>query len=434
MARANSGKKFTGTTFVTSGGGGGGGSFNLTVEEQDGNPTVSNVNTIRVSNGTLTDEGGGVVSITTGGGSVAVQAFGEVIDTGASAYALNTSYVGINTGGVGQISNMSFSSGAGSDPDTLAPDNDGTFQAVAVISVASQTVNETLTAAFSVNGTIDTDTEVSFQGSLSTDDVNVTLTKLLNLSSGDEVGLELKASGATTATLDYAGFNLTSIGTGGSSGGGTPAAPVNSVQFNNAGAFGGSSQFIFDSATNRVGIGNATPARKLDVRETTTQLRLEYDGTENTDLYTDAAGELQIVPSGGVVLQPTALNSNLRHGSYVLDANTTDATPTIMTIKPGSGAMTMVDNSTWFFDIMVVGKQDSSNNSITVKLQGAINRNAGSATILGGVLSLVIFDSSLGTWNVAASGSGNNLAITVTGAAATTIDWLAHVRTAEVQD
>ena len=434
MARANSGKKFTGTTFVTSGGGGGGGSFNLTVEEQDGNPTVSNVNTIRVSNGTLTDEGGGVVSITTGGGSVAVQAFGEVIDTGASAYALNTSYVGINTGGVGQISNMSFSSGAGSDPDTLAPDNDGTFQAVAVISVASQTVNETLTAAFSVNGTIDTDTEVSFQGSLSTDDVNVTLTKLLNLSSGDEVGLELKASGATTATLDYAGFNLTSIGTGGSSGGGTPAAPVNSVQFNNAGAFGGSSQFIFDSATNRVGIGNATPARKLDVRDTTTQLRLEYDGTENTDLYTDAAGELQIVPSGGVVLQPTALNSNLRHGSYVLDANTTDATPTIMTIKPGSGAMTMVDNSTWFFDIMVVGKQDSSNNSITVKLQGAINRNAGSATILGGVLSLVIFDSSLGTWNVAASGSGNNLTITVTGAAATTIDWLAHVRTAEVQD
>lgn len=434
MARANSGKKFTGTTFVTSGGGGGGGSFNLTVEEQDGNPTVSNVNTIRVSNGTLTDEGGGVVSITTGGGSVAVQAFGEVIDTGASAYALNTSYVGINTGGVGQISNMSFSSGAGSDPDTLAPDNDGTFQAVAVISVASQTVNETLTAAFSVNGTIDTDTEVSFQGSLSTDDVNVTLTKLLNLSSGDEVGLELKASGATTATLDYAGFNLTSIGTGGSSGGGTPAAPVNSVQFNNAGAFGGSSQFIFDSATNRVGIGNATPTRKLDVRDTTTQLRLEYDGTENTDLYTDAAGELQIVPSGGVVLQPTALNSNLRHGSYVLDANTTDATPTIMTIKPGSGAMTMVDNSTWFFDIMVVGKQDSSNNSITVKLQGAINRNAGSATILGGVLSLVIFDSSLGTWNVAASGSGNNLTITVTGAAATTIDWLAHVRTAEVQD
>ena len=83
MARAISGKKFSGTTFVTQGGGGGGSSFNLTVEEQDGNPTVSNVNTIRVSNGTLTDEGGGVVSIVTGGGSVTPQTFGEIVDAGA---------------------------------------------------------------------------------------------------------------------------------------------------------------------------------------------------------------------------------------------------------------------------------------------------------------------------------------------------------------
>lgn len=35
----------------------------LTVEEQDGTPTVSNVNKIKVTNGTLTDDGSGVVSI-----------------------------------------------------------------------------------------------------------------------------------------------------------------------------------------------------------------------------------------------------------------------------------------------------------------------------------------------------------------------------------
>ena len=40
----------------------------LTVQEQDGVPTVNNVTTIKVSNGTLTDNTGGVVSITTGGG------------------------------------------------------------------------------------------------------------------------------------------------------------------------------------------------------------------------------------------------------------------------------------------------------------------------------------------------------------------------------
>jgi len=39
----------------------------LTVEEQDGIPSVSDVTTIKVTNSTLTDEGGGVVSIDTGG-------------------------------------------------------------------------------------------------------------------------------------------------------------------------------------------------------------------------------------------------------------------------------------------------------------------------------------------------------------------------------
>ena len=432
MARANSGKKFSGTTFVTSGGGGGT-SFNLTVEEQDGNPTVANVNTIRVSNGTLTDEGGGVVSIITGGGSVTPQTFGEIVDS-ISTQALTAVYTGWNTGAVGQITNMTFAAGAGTDPDTLSPDTDGTYQAIVTFSISSQGANRVVTAALSKNGTIDTLTEVERKFIAAGASGSFSITKLLNLSAGDDIGVEIKADGADTIDIDNISFNLTSIGTGGSGGTGTPAAPVNSVQFNNAGAFGGSSQFIYDSATQRVGIGNSAPARKLDVRETTTQLRLEYDATEHTDIYTDAAGELQIVPSGGVVIQPTALNSNIRHASYVLDAATTDATITVMTIKPGSGAMTLVDNSTWFFDGMVVGKQNASANSITVKLEGAVNRNGAGATILGGVLSLVVFDSSIGTWNVSATVAGNNLQISVTGAAATTIDWVAHVRTTEVED
>jgi hypothetical protein len=48
----------------TSGTGGG----SLTVQEQDGTPSVSSVTTIKVTNGTLTDNGGGTVSVTTGGG------------------------------------------------------------------------------------------------------------------------------------------------------------------------------------------------------------------------------------------------------------------------------------------------------------------------------------------------------------------------------
>jgi len=44
-------------------GAGGGGGTALTVEEQDGTPSVSDVAKIKVTNGTLTDEGSGVVKL-----------------------------------------------------------------------------------------------------------------------------------------------------------------------------------------------------------------------------------------------------------------------------------------------------------------------------------------------------------------------------------
>ena len=47
----------------------------LVVKEVDGNPNVPNVNTIVVSNGTLTNDGGGVVTITTGGGGAGVDSW-----------------------------------------------------------------------------------------------------------------------------------------------------------------------------------------------------------------------------------------------------------------------------------------------------------------------------------------------------------------------
>lgn len=53
----------------------------LTVEEQDAAPSVVNVNKIKVSNGTLTDDGGGVVSLAIGGGSGTVTSVGLTMPT-----------------------------------------------------------------------------------------------------------------------------------------------------------------------------------------------------------------------------------------------------------------------------------------------------------------------------------------------------------------
>ncbi len=51
----------------------------------------------------------------------------------------------------------------------------------------------------------------------------------------------------------------------GGGGGGVPAPPNTSVQFNDSGAFGGNAGFIFDKNTARVGIGVATPLAPLDL-------------------------------------------------------------------------------------------------------------------------------------------------------------------------
>lgn len=57
----------------------------LTVEEQDGTPSVVNVNKIKVTNGTLTDNSGGVVSIATGGGGGGVSDgdYGDITVSGS---------------------------------------------------------------------------------------------------------------------------------------------------------------------------------------------------------------------------------------------------------------------------------------------------------------------------------------------------------------
>ena len=72
-------------------------------------------------------------------------------------------------------------------------------------------------------------------------------------------------AGTAGQVLTTDGTGVLSWSNGGGGGGGVPAAPVNSVQFNNAGAFGGSANLTWDNTNTRLGIGNSAPAHTLDV-------------------------------------------------------------------------------------------------------------------------------------------------------------------------
>lgn len=77
-----------------------------TVEEEDGSPSVSNVKKIQVTNGTLTNDGNGVVSFDTGGGgggSGDITAVGDVASGAAFDGTQGTTLTFNNVGGDGTV-------------------------------------------------------------------------------------------------------------------------------------------------------------------------------------------------------------------------------------------------------------------------------------------------------------------------------------------
>lgn len=68
----------------------------LRVEEIDGSPTVSGVGTIKVTNGSLTDNGGGVVTITIPSGAAGVDNFLDLTDTPDSFATYSGAFVKVN--------------------------------------------------------------------------------------------------------------------------------------------------------------------------------------------------------------------------------------------------------------------------------------------------------------------------------------------------
>jgi hypothetical protein len=103
--------------------------------------------------------------------------------------------------------------------------------------------------------------------------------------------------------------SITFDGTGG--GTGSPGAPLDSIQFNNSGFFGGSSNFTFDGTDvfvgNSLGIGNASPTAKLDISATTTEalritstsgsgniVRVNNGASDTTPFIVDVSGNVGV--------------------------------------------------------------------------------------------------------------------------------------------
>ena len=124
---------------------------------------------------------------------------------------------------------------------------------------------------------------------------------------GVTISAVYNTSGIASVTFDATG-----------GGTGSPGAPANSVQFNNSGFFGGSSDFSFDGFNvfvgNKLGIGNASPNAKLEIdTETGEALRINS---------TSGAGNIVRVDNTGGDTTPFIIDVNGNVGVNTYDAAT----------------------------------------------------------------------------------------------------------------
>lgn len=117
---------------------------------------------------------------------------------------------------------------------------------------------------------------------------------------------------------------------------------------------------------------------------------------------------------------------------YVLRASTANSTQTEMFLDGLSARMTIASGRTLVFEIQVVARS-SGNTSAAYLIRGAIDNNGGTTSFLNAPIVQVLGeDDSAWDATVEADNTNDALVLKVTGAASTTIRWVATVRTTEV--
>jgi len=129
-----------------------------------------------------------------------------------------------------------------------------------------------------------------------------------------------------------------------------------------------------------------------------------------------------------------------QQGTYVLRADTTDATPEGLTTRNNGGVQSdnqvnLPNNSAYFFSGTCIAREQAADGTDVGawEFKGAIRReaNAGTTTLIKSTIDEFNVPSG---WALALSADTTNgaLAITITGAASTDIRWVATVQTSEV--
>lgn len=166
------------------------------------------------------------------------------------------------------------------------------------------------------------------------------------------------------------------------------------------------------------------------------------DGAEATQQFSTALGAASISNIAGKYAYAAgrfSSSGDSQAGVFVLRSDTTDATPEALTTDNSTAStdnqIILPNNSAYAFHGTIVAREQASagTDCAAWKIEGLIRREGSAGTTVLVNSATTVLDNTPG-WGMALSADTTNggLAITVTGAAATNIRWVATIHTSEV--
>lgn len=145
-----------------------------------------------------------------------------------------------------------------------------------------------------------------------------------------------------------------------------------------------------------------------------------------------ATRRAQVAHSAGMF----AAQGDAQSSQHVLRCTTSNGAQTEMFLDGSSERMALPNDTTWAFRILVTARRtDANDESAAYSYHGCIDRNASAAaTALVGTVTESVIAEDTAAWSVSVDADTTNgsLRVQVTGEAAKTIQWVAHVLTVEV--
>lgn len=212
---------------------------------------------------------------------------------------------------------------------------------------------------------------------------------------------------------------------------GDNSAVVGGIQ-NSTGASG---SFVGAGINNRAnGISSSIPGGNSNETSGTSACCLNASGVASGD-YTLTTGDEAKADKRGQHATGAgkfSVNGDAQSSVLVARVSTSNATPTALFLDGSSAKITIPNNTTWAFKILVVARRtDADGENDAWEITGLIHRDANAASTALDASQINQIGATTWTCAVSADTTGGALQIDVAGAAAKTIQWVARIETVE---